>query len=374
MLDKDFKKYFTNPILGLLPFLVYLLMYSSTGNTVWSLLSCLILSIILDVSIRYYTKSSACGLMFSVTIVVSVLTLALKFILNNKVYSEDVFPIFFEIFLVFILLTIRLFRSYLIKLFFANKNPIEKVFLSEFFNVAGIVQYYFTLHIFLLLIVKYINGVSTSLNHYLYTWIPVVVILLLMFFQGMKIKTFSEKLKKEKWLPIVNNKGEVSGRIAHSESKKLGNKFMHPVLRIALICDNKIYLQERDVKDDLEPSTLDHPFENFILFNEDINLSARENMVSLLGENANVRLNFSFKYIFENEKTRRLVFLFIANATKESDLGESSLLNGKFWTIKQIEDNFGQGKVFSECYLMEHEFLKNTLETLSLTKEYTNPS
>lgn len=374
MLDKDLKKYFSNPILGLFPFLVYLTVYYFTGNTVSGLLACFGLSILFDVAIRFYTKSSACGLMFEVTLVATVLTILVKTLLENNVYSEDVYPVFFEIFLVFILLTIRLFRPYLIGLLFPKKNPIEKVFLNEFFYVAGIVQYFFTLHIFSLLIVKYIEGVPSSLNSYLYTWVPIMVILFLMFFQGIKIRRFAEKLQNEKWLPIVNEKGQVSGRIAYSESKKLGNKFMHPVLRIALICDNKIYLQERDAKDDINPSSLDHPFESLILFNEDINLAARKKLASLLGDNANVRLNFSFKYVFKNDKTQRLVFLFIANILKESDLDVSAHLRGKFWSVKQIEDNFVQDNIFSECYMMEHEYLKNTLETLSLTTEYVSPN
>lgn len=373
MLNNDNRKYFTNPILGLLPFLVYLTVYYFTGNTIWGLLSCFILSAILDFIVRTYTKSTTCGLMFGVTLTASVFTFLAHVLLKRRVLSEDVYPVFFEIFLVVVLLTIRLFRAYLLATFFKKKNPMEKVFLNEFFIVAAVVQYYFTLHVFSLFIVKYIEGISPSVYPILYTWVPIMVILFLMFFQGLKIKTVADRLQSEKWLPIVNDKGEVSGRIAHSESKKMGNKFMHPVLRIALISDNKIYLQERGGKDALDPLKLDHPFESFVLFNEEINLSARKKLVSLLGDNTDVRLSFSFKYVFENENTRRLIFLFIANAGKDSDVEKSSGLQGKFWTIKQIEDNFAQD-AFSECYLMEHEFLKNTLETLSMAKEYTNPT
>lgn len=375
MLNNDNRKYLTNPILGLLPFLVYLTVYYFTENTVSGLLACLGLSLVLDLIVRSYAKSSIYGLMFVVTFVVSALTLLTRFALNGLVYSEDVYPIFFEIYLIFILITIRLFKAYLLGSYFKKKNPIEKVFLNEFFNVAGIVQYYFTLHIFALLVVKYIDGVPGVAHPFLYTWIPIMVILFLMFFQGVKIKTVVKKLQNEKWLPIVNEKGEVSGRIAQSESRKLGNKFMHPVLRIALICNNKIYLQERDREvSQVDPLKLDHPFESFVLFKEDINLSARKNLASLLGDKANIRLSFSFKYVFENDISRRLVFLFIANAEKESDVEGASHLKGKFWSIKQIEDNLGQDNTFSECYLMEHEYLKNTIETLALAKEYVNPT
>lgn len=366
MLSKDSRKYFTNPILGLIPFLVYLIIFKFTQDTFASLLPSILLSVIFDLSIRYYTKSRACGLMFEVTFIAAVLSLIGKFFLSDYVTSDGIFAVFYEMWLVLILLTLRLFRPAITRFFFRKKNPIEKVFLNEFYEIAGTVQYFFILHIFALHIIKYIANVPPAVFTNLYTWIPIGVIVVLMIVEGFKIKKIADQLRREKWLPIVNERGEVSGKIAYSETRKLGNKFMHPVLRIALISGDKIYLQERASKDDFQPKRLDHPFERFILFDEDINLKARETMSSFFGAKADIRLTFSFKYVYEDEKTKRLIFLFIANAKDENNLPSGQSLKGKFWSIKQIEDNFVSDDVFSECYLMEHEYLKNTLKTLAL--------
>lgn len=363
MLNRDKKKYFTNAILGLIPFLVYLLIYFFTGYTILGLVVALALSAISEVSIRFYTKTTVCGLMFSVTFIAAFATLITRFLVHKQVHSDDVYPIFFEIYLVFIILTVRMFKPQINRHFFKKKSVMEKVFLNEFFQIVGTVQYLFTLHIFILLITKYIKGESATYSEVLYTWAPVIVILALMLYQALKIRTIATQLQKEEWLPIVNERGEVSGKIARSVSSKMKNKFLHPIVRVALIHDGKIYLQERKKTEILDPKKLDHPFEKYMLFNEDINLSARASIAQELN-NEDLPFRFSLKYVFENDLTKRLVFLFIAKIEDESQVKNLQRLNGKFWSIKQIDENMNDPEMFSECFQLEYEYLKNTYFTI----------
>ena len=46
---------------------------------------------------------------------------------------------------------------------------------------------------------------------------------------------------------------------------------MHPVVRIALISNGKIYLKKRDASRLLNPGALDYPFEKYMQYNHDIN-------------------------------------------------------------------------------------------------------
>lgn len=360
MLNKGKRKYFTNPILGLIPFLVYLLIHFFTGNTIYGLLVALVLSAVSEISIRYYTKTTICGLMFSMTFVAALATLLTKIILGDDVHTDEVFPIFFEIYLVFLIITIRQFKPQINRTFFKKKNVMQKTFLSEFFRIINLVQYFFTIHIFAILISKYVDaGSPYSYPSVLYTWIPIIVILFLLFLQAFKIKTMATHLQREEWLPIVNERGEVSGKIARSVSVQMKNKFMHPVVRVALISDNRIYLQPRAKTDVLDPEELDHPFEKYLLFNEDINLCARTTIAHLLGGAESLSFRFSLKYVFENKKTKRLMFLFIAQVDDESKIKNLSTLKGKFWTMKQISQDMEDNGIFSECFQLEYEYLKN---------------
>lgn len=142
---------------------------------------------------------------------------------------------------------------------------------------------------------------------------------------------------------------------------------MHPVVRVALIHKGDVYLQKRSETDTLDPGSYDHPFEKYMLFNHEINIAVR-NSISRALNMQELPFNFLIKYVYENEETKRLIFLFIARIETEEQLKSISLLNGKFWTAKQIEESFSDEKVFSECFQLEYEYLKNVVIQAELVK------
>jgi hypothetical protein len=133
---------------------------------------------------------------------------------------------------------------------------------------------------------------------------------------------------------------------------------MHPVVRVALISGSKIYLQERPMNDILNPRKLDYPFEKYMLFNHEINQTARNSISRMIGNNVDFSLKFILKYVFEDDNTKRLNFLFAANVDDEDSIKRTGKMTGKFWTIKQIEEGFAD-EIFSECFELEFEYLKN---------------
>jgi hypothetical protein len=170
--------------------------------------------------------------------------------------------------------------------------------------------------------------------------VPVLIISSVGIYQVIKLSNLVSKLRKEEWVPIVTEKGEVTGKIAKSVSFNMKNRFMHPIVRVALISGSKVYLQERPVNDILNPGKLDYPFEKYMLFNHEINLAARNSIRMMIGNDADFSLKFVLKYVFENEDTKRLNFLFAANVDDEDSIKRTGKMNGKFWTIRQIEVSF----------------------------------
>jgi hypothetical protein len=116
---------------------------------------------------------------------------------------------------------------------------------------------------------------------------------------------------------------------------------------------------------------LDYPFEQFIDFN---NLNPDEvarNIIREKCQNENIPVRFLLKYVFENENTKRLIFLYVSDIEEEELFNGMHLEGGKLWTETQIEDNIGNN-LFSECFELEYEYLKNTILMVRHLKEKSN--
>lgn len=256
---------------------------------------------------------------------------------------------------------LRASKTYMAAHFFRQKNLIQKALLNEFYDSATFIQYGLTLHVFGIMLYRQFTVSSQNVHIseiIIFSIVPILIILLIGVYQVLKISNLVAKLRKEEWIPIVTEKGEVTGKIAKNVSINMKNKFLHPVVRVALISNSKVYLQERSLNDILNPGKLDYPFEKYMLFNHEINLAARNSIRKMVGDEIDFSIKFLLKYVFENEDTRRLVFLFTANIDDEDLIKRNGKMNGKFWTIKQLEDGFAD-EIFSECFELEFEYLKN---------------
>jgi hypothetical protein len=165
-------------------------------------------------------------------------------------------------------------------------------------------------------------------------------------------------IKKEEWLPIVNETGAVHGKVARSESKKLRNKYLHPVVRIALIHKGRLFLKERSVEMS-NGQTLDYPFERFVRFGESLD-KAIKNTFKEHNADKDLPYNYIFRYIYRNEETNRLIYLCACNLHSERSDTKIDLRQGRWWTGKQISDNLKTG-IFSEYFENEFEFINSTV-------------
>lgn len=370
MISKGAKKYLVNPSLGLLASILYIALFTATSNIGYSLIISVLFAGAADIILRFYTKSNACGLMFILNFVALFTTLILWYILHKTTIPELMYVVFFEVIFVSLLFLTRLGKTYINMYLGKKQSIIQKTFLGEFFEVAKLTQYGLTFHLFVLLIYQLVQrdlDPNALINNVFYAIVPVALLTSIIVYEEIKTRNIVKQLRKEEWLPIVNESGEVTGRIAKSVSSKMKKRFMHPMVRVALIHNGEIYIQKRTSNNPIDPSTYDHPFEKMMLFNHEINISVR-NSISRALNMQELPFNFLLKYVFENEDVKRLVFLFVSRIENEEQLKSISLLDGKFWTPKQIEQSLLEDNIFSECFQLEYEYLKNTVIQADILK------
>jgi hypothetical protein len=160
-----------------------------------------------------------------------------------------------------------------------------------------------------------------------------------------------KQILNEEWLPIVNDKGAVYGKVALSVSCTEGDKYLHPVIRIALIHKGMLFLN------DTHP--LDYPFERYLRYQESLEEGIKETFIES-GVPADLPTTFIFRYTYKSIDTNRLIYLYACNLKDEKQLSELKLNNGKWWTGKQIDENLGTG-LFSTYFEKEYELLNTTV-------------
>lgn len=363
MLNKGLRKYVSNPSIGLLPFVVYIVGYAIFNSPLLNIVTALVFAIIGEVAIRYFFKSRVFSAPFYIAVIALSLTLLFYLLTSStEMYLRaTTYLLFCEIITVSLFMLLRVSRTYITVLFFRRKSLVEKSVLKDFLQTASVVQYLLVAHLFLILMDRQLRLVCPSYyfpEDILFVAIPLCVLLGFFVMQMFNVRKMSLKLNKEEWLPIVTEDGVVTGRIAKSISMTMKNRFLHPIVRVALISNGKVFLQERPVEDLLSPRKLDYPFEKYMLFRHEINLAARNSISAMMGYPVDLSLRFLMKYVFENDNTKRLIFLFVAEVKDEDKICRTDKMNGKFWSVKQVEECFAD-EIFSECFELEFEYLKN---------------
>lgn len=361
IINKGLKKYIPNPALGLLPFILFIILHMLKMQDNHAMIFSFVFAVATEFALRKYYKSLGFSITFYISAIALLITLIIWYFSNKYVIRPNTYVVICQITIILQLMILRSSKTYIAARFFRQKSLLQKALLNEFYDSATLIQYGLTIHVFGILLYRQFTRLDIDrqiLEIFIFAVAPILIILLVGAYQAYKVSTLAAKLRKEEWLPIVTEKGEVTGKIAKNVSLNMKNKFLHPVVRVALISNSKVYLQERPLDDILSPGKLDYPFEKYMLFNHEINLAARNSIRRMLGENMDFSINFLLKYVFENEETRRLIFLFTAIIDDEDMIKREGKMKGKFWTVKQMEEGFAD-EIFSECFELEFEYLKN---------------
>ena len=361
MLSKGLRKHASNPVIGLFPFILFIILHTMNVKEQFALCAGFALAVFGELFFRMYYKSRAFSATFYISAISIMISLIVWLIIHPYVEKPNTYIVICEVIIICLFMLLRASKTYMAAHFFRQKNLIQKALLNEFYDSATFIQYGLTLHVFGIMLYRQFTVSSQNVHIseiIIFSIVPILIILLIGVYQVLKISNLVARLRKEEWIPIVTEKGEVTGKIAKNVSINMKNKFLHPVVRVALISNSKVYLQERSLNDILNPGKLDYPFEKYMLFNHEINLAARNSIRKMVGDEIDFSIKFLLKYVFENEDTRRLIFLFTANIDDEDLIKRNGKMNGKFWTIKQLENGFAD-EIFSECFELEFEYLKN---------------
>ena len=347
-------KIFRNPALGLLPLLVFSFLLGRVEGIEIPLVIAFALSVF-----GYFIVNKHSRLIYKVSIISFTISLVWSQISNNDLLYYDKYLVV-VIFFLLSLIGCRLSRKRMMLQSAKNCNHVTLNYLAESFRVAFHTQYALSIHlliVFLLYIYRLPDSdILSILSGLVVSQIIIITIIVL---EEIRLRMLDKKLQSEEWLPIINEEGVVTGKVAKSVVKASKNQYMHPVVRVAFLFDGKIYLQERKKTDQLDPLKLDYPLEKFVLFNQEIVTVVNEGVQKLM-DNVDVPLRFILKYVFKNELINRLVFLYVVDIPSEEVFKTMHFKQGKLWTTTQIDDNLGGG-TFSECFEIEYEYLKNTV-------------
>ena len=279
-----------------------------------------------------------------------------------KYYS----PLITEVLLVVALAIVGFTRRTVIQRIRDSKRPsfkrtLLRTTLNEFYFLAQLVQNLYTLHLFIILLYSILPETMQNMRteRFLYRELGLVIGVLVIVYEQIRLSLMQGSLKKEMWLPVLNDNGKVIGCIARSVSRSLPKKYYHPIVRIAVVYNGMLYLVRRSKDEFVSPDTMDYPFHNYVLFRHSIDSTVKETLGSL-AQDKSIAPRFLIRYTFENEKVKHLVSLYVICLRTEEQLNQCKRRSGKLWTAKQIEENLSSG-VFSEYFEKEFAYLQNTI-------------
>lgn len=175
---------------------------------------------------------------------------------------------------------------------------------------------------------------------------PLLYIIIGIFFMTIFVRNqiLRKKMKKEEWLPLVNEKGEITGQAPRSVCHS-GSKLLHPVVHLHIINDkHELFLQKRSLKKDLLPGFWDTAVGGHIGLNEKIEEALKRETFEELGI-TNFEARFIGNYVWESPREKELVFSFLCTHYDHIQIDNDEVDEGKFWTAQEIERGIVQNQL-----------------------------
>jgi len=198
-----------------------------------------------------------------------------------------------------------------------------------------------------------------SIERFLYRDLGIIMGIIIMIYEQIRISMMKGSLKKEMWLPVLDDKGKVVGCMARSVSRSVPKKYYHPIIRIAVIYNGMLYLVKRSKNEFISPDTFDYPFHRYVIFRQSIENAVKE-VVEPLQLDKTIEPRFLVRYTYEDDKVKHLVSLYTICIRSEEEFSKLKNLDGKLWTNRQIDENLNK-HIFSSYFENEYSYLKNTI-------------
>jgi isopentenyldiphosphate isomerase/intracellular septation protein A len=165
--------------------------------------------------------------------------------------------------------------------------------------------------------------------------------------------------ENEEWLPLVNEKGEITGQAPRSACHK-GEKLLHPVVHLHVLNNQKhIYLQKRPMNKLVQPGKWDTAVGGHISVGETLETALKREAWEEIGlKEFSARLVKTYRW--DSSIESELVYVFVCHDYKGIHLHSDEVEEGRFWTTRQIETNIGNG-VFTPNFEHEYQLLKKDI-------------
>lgn len=171
-------------------------------------------------------------------------------------------------------------------------------------------------------------------------------------FEMLRQQKNKKKLANEEWVPLVDEKGKITGQSPRSLVHN-GSKLLHPVVHMHVINRKKaLLLQKRPESKLIQPGKWDTAVGGHISAGESLEQALKKEAFEEIGLR-----DFSAKllkqYVWESEIEKELVYLFTTLNFQHVKVQSNEVEELRFWTKSQIEREMGKG-VFTPNF--EYEF------------------
>jgi isopentenyldiphosphate isomerase len=159
----------------------------------------------------------------------------------------------------------------------------------------------------------------------------------------------------EEWFPIVDEDGNPIGKELRSICHNGKSMLLHPVVHLHLFnTQGELFLQKRSESKDIQPGKWDTSVGGHVSPGETPVEALMREVQEELGL-AGFVPEFSWRYIWESSLERELVYSYKTNSHESLFINQDEIEEGRFWSLKEIEDNLGND-VFTPNF--EFEFRK----------------
>ena len=360
-LRKQIKESFFNPVLHLLPLLIFLVVDDFFGMTMgWKISFPIALGLLVYMYFVYH-RIFTWHLIFTILFFAVGIIASLETLLPIRLVSN---ALVYEIVVLSSLLFLLVFRKQIQKVIsgiISNLIPMSNNF-NELYRVIWALFAVLSFYVVACLVVSAVirdNAVYLLVMQYVY----VGVIVFLSLYELLRVQMIRSKLIKEEWWPIVSNQGKIIGSIQHMTSLNDEHKYTHPVIRVLLIDKGMVLLKKRPFDDSESPDMWDSSISSHVKMGETI-----EKCVERSAEEKYELNNFRFMYLsnytVEGKNEYQYAFLFVSCLQAEYKMNTASNEQTKWWTQRQIEDNLKDG-IFSDNFKQEFDLLQRSglLET-----------
>lgn len=356
-LRKQINETFFNPVIHFLPLIVFMVV-----NDFWDLKTAWIATLpvifILFLYIYFFYRKIVQWFVFSV-FVVFVVGSVISFFPVEKLPSRIGDVALESAVLIFFILSL-IFRKPVETMLNQRKSKLPPMVnnLNEMFRMLwmlGAVIFIY-IHAYLVTASLQVSNLDYTLRfiHDAY----LVLFLFVVFYELIRVTLIRVKLFREEWWPILNEKGKMIGSIHNKTSLSDPTKYIHPIIRVMLIENNRIFLQKRSQQDLVYPGYWDTALSNHVKVNETVE--------QCISRTANERYGikelkpiFLSNYMHETDVEYHYAFLFVACKLPDLEHNKEYIDHAKWWTVQQIEDNLSTD-IFTENFLSEFELVKRS--------------